>query len=253
MVKTIYYTDYKKKFFILISFVLIILLIFPYLSIRLIYILFIQIILLIKNKNAYTTRSNYSFKNTLSVLIYTLFITIFIDYSSVLKNIQLVSRLFILYQIKFIFLYNSSMLQLKLCLGYICIDIPKYIKHLIKINISYLVLMNSFSSLFKREIILKNFIKLLSLDDKIIFYKINKLNSLLSNQLLEKLLENITCVYVGAKIKNKISMTNFINQMLNSIYVYIEILSNVTYSYNITLWTKSINLKFYDKKFAITL
>lgn len=253
MVKTIYYTDYKKIFWILTSLLLFILLLFPYFNIKLIYILVLQIILLTCYSNIYIFKFNYSFKNQLNIIFFTFIANLLTNYKSFRQSIKLTSILFLPYKSKFILPLISNSSMLKFNLYYISLNVPTYIKQIFELNINYLLIMHNLSALAKNERLFKSFIKSLSLNFRIIFLNLNWLSSLLSSQLLQHLLHHIKCIYIGIKTKNQVSKVSFISNVMNSIYICLEILSDITYSYNITLWLKSIKVKFHDKQFTITL
>lgn len=232
---------------------LFILLFFPYLNIKLIYILFLQIILLNCYSNVYTFTINYSFKHQLYIIFSTVVVNLLTNYKSFRQAVVLIPIIYIPYKSKLILPSDNNNSILKFWLHYISLNVPTYIKQIFELNTKYLVIMHNISVLAKKEKLSKSFIKCLSLNFRIIFLNFNYLSSLLSNQLLENILQNIQCMYVGVKIKNQISKVNFISNTMNSLYISLEILSDITYSYNITMWTKSVKVRFHNKLFTITL
>ena len=253
MVKAIYYTDYKNIFWILISLSIFILLFFPYLNIKLIDILFLQIILLICYSNIYTFNLKYIFKYLLYIVLYTLIVNFATNYKSFQQAVILIPILYIPYRSQLIFPFSNNSCGLKFNLYYICVNIPTYIKRIVELNANYLVMMQSLSILAHKEKLFKSFIRCISLNFNLIFLNLSHLSNLLSNQILENVLENMCCIYLGMRIKNQVSTMKLMSNTINSLYICLEILSDITYSYNVTLWTKSVKVKFDDRQFTITL
>nr|YP_009396391.1 hypothetical protein [Polysiphonia scopulorum]ARW65577.1 hypothetical protein [Polysiphonia scopulorum] len=251
MLKKIYYTDYRRFFFILILSKLLLLLMLPYLNIKLTSILLLQVILLFKFKYIYIVVSSYFIKRILYIIFFTLVINTFLDYSTLTKITKLIPTCCIPYSGKLIRLYINDKQKFQLSYCYICFYLPKYMKQIFETNIKYIVIITNLYLFIKKEILFKYLIKYLSIISQTKLINVNRLNSLFSNQILEKLLDSIESIYIGIKVKNKSSKFSLVKNTTNITNICMEILLDVTYSYNITLWTKAVTLRYKNRKFLV--
>nr|YP_010619844.1 hypothetical protein orf261 [Symphyocladia marchantioides]WAX03857.1 hypothetical protein orf261 [Symphyocladia marchantioides] len=238
---------YNKKYRYLIKLITVLLLIYlPYVcTITLIaLVFFIQITLVIVLNNLYSIKLLNSYKQILLFSLSTMFFNYFVNYN----NIHTIS-VYILFFPKITLLLFNRKLIYKLSIYYIVYQIPEYIKRIIILNILYFIIYYNISIFIKSETINKFlYIGYRFMDKlKVNLYNIVIVNILISNQVLEKIIERVNSICLAIQIRSTYNK----KEIIKYIFFYNHKLFNQMLkdqnNLNITLWNRSIDNKFKNK------
>nr|YP_010618681.1 hypothetical protein orf264 [Rhodomelopsis africana]WAX02694.1 hypothetical protein orf264 [Rhodomelopsis africana] len=240
--------SYKKYIYSTALILLLFLITLPYVSyiILIILIFLIQIILVIILRNLYLLKLCTLYKKVLYFSLNTICLNYLINHNEYI-SISF-SYIYFFYSLKIILLFYVKKFFLKFYIYYIVYQIPEYIKRFIVLNTLYMIIYYNISIFIKSEIVnttlLIYYTKISNL--KLNFYNIITINLLMSNQILEKNLENMNNLYLGIKIKSKTSKREIMKYIVFYNHKLFDRLLKDQNDLNIVLWIRSLHNKFKD-------
>nr|YP_010851605.1 hypothetical protein QQP89_pgp116 [Echinothamnion hystrix]WGH14543.1 hypothetical protein [Echinothamnion hystrix] len=238
---------YKKYVYLITSLIFIFLMTLPYISTNILIILvcFTKVIFIGLFQNLYINKLFGIFQSILYFFLY----TIIIHYLMNENNCNQIYISFIYYLDIKSLIYNQKNIY-RLYVYSIYYKIPKYLKQIIVINTVYRILLHDISMFIKSETINKTllltYIKINKL--QLSLYNISLLNIMISHQILEKIIESITNIYLSIKVKkNNISTKELIKNINWYTNKFFNQLLKNQYNINMTLWIRQIKKKFKNK------
>nr|YP_010850417.1 hypothetical protein QQP83_pgp116 [Lophurella caespitosa]WGH13157.1 hypothetical protein [Lophurella caespitosa] len=241
---------YNKYLYLITLLIFILLMVLPYIStnILIILIVFIKLIFIVLFQNLYINKLFRIFKSIFHFFLYTIIMNYFIDNNN-FNQIAISNISFIYYLNIKLLMFNKKFIY-KLYFYYIYYQIPKYLKQIFTINAIYIILLNAISIFIRNEklnkTLLLTYVKINRI--KLNGYNISLLNIIISNQILNKIIESITNIYLSIKVKNNNTLTK---ESIKSINCYINKFFNQLLkdenNISITLWIRLIKNKFKSK------
>nr|WGH13751.1 hypothetical protein [Lophurella pseudocorticata] len=230
--------------------IFIFLIILPYISLNIliIFICFIKLIFIGLFHNLYINKLFRMFQSIFHFFLYTIIINYLINENKF--NRITISYIPFIYYSSIKILTSNKKIVYRLYFYYIYYQIPKYLKQIITINTIYLILLNDISIFMKSEAInetlLLTYLKINRI--KLNLYNINLLNIMISHQILDKIIESITNIYLSIKIRqNNISTKELIKNINWYTNKFFNQLLKDKNNISITLWIRLINNKFKNK------
>nr|YP_010850813.1 hypothetical protein QQP85_pgp116 [Lophurella mutabilis]WGH13553.1 hypothetical protein [Lophurella mutabilis] len=241
---------YTKYVYLITLLIFIFLMILPYIStnILIILIVFIKLVFIGLFQNLYINKLFRVKKSIFRFFLYIIIMNYFINENNC--NRIAISYIPFIYHLNIKSLMFNKKIIYRLYFYCIYYQIPKYLKQIITINTIYLILLNDISIFIRNETINKTllltYIKIKRI--KLNVYNISLLNIIISSQMLDKIIESITNVYLSIKFKqHNISKKELIRNINWYINKFFNQLLKDENNISITLWIKLIKNKFKSK------